>query len=117
MSNIVQISIANDYSPFPAGRDDNDGPFNGSKFRELLLKPKYFEAKQHHTKLMIELDGLQSFGSSFLEESFGGLARSYPEFKDDILRRIEFNYTRPSFQRYANAIKKYIKEAKPRNSG
>ncbi|WP_420337812.1 STAS-like domain-containing protein [Roseibium sp.] len=111
MGENVEISIAKDYSPYPAGRDDGDGPFNGSKFRDELLKPAYLKAKCNQAKLTINLDGMQSFGSSFLEEAFGGLVRKNPNYKSDLINRLTFTYTRPSFRRYEQAIKKYLSEA------
>lgn len=65
------IDIPNDFSRYPAGRYISDGPYNGTKFRDdFLIEP----LKSHrHTVLMF--DGARGYGSSFLEEAFGGLVR------------------------------------------
>lgn len=68
---IKNISIANDFTEFPAGRYFQDGPFSGQRFREEILLP----ALQNHDRVVVNIDGTLGFGSSFLEEAFGGLIR------------------------------------------
>jgi STAS-like domain of unknown function (DUF4325) len=65
------IKVAEEFSRYPAGRYKADGPFSGEKFREEYLRP-ILEA---NTTATIELDGVRGYGSSFLEEAFGGLVR------------------------------------------
>lgn len=65
------VSIARDFTKYPAGRYVEDGPFSGAAFRERFLVP----ALQAGEFLVIELDGVRGYGSSFLEEAFGGLVR------------------------------------------
>jgi len=65
------INIARDFSKYPAGRNRDDGPFTGEHFRENILIPTL----KDHSHITIELDGTRGYGSSFLEEAFGGLAR------------------------------------------
>lgn len=65
------LNIAKSFSKFPAGRYISDGPFSGQTFRENhLLQPL-----REGTSLIIELDGTEGYGSSFLEAAFGGLIR------------------------------------------
>lgn len=66
-----QISVAKDYSRYPAGRFKSDGPANGEKFRTVYLVP----ALERSESTTIDLDGTRGYGSSFLEEAFGGLVR------------------------------------------
>lgn len=66
------INIARDFSRYPAGRFPSDGPFNGQLFRENFLKPALHE----NDVIAVELDGTRGYGSSFLEEAFGGLVRA-----------------------------------------
>ena len=70
------LSIADSFSRFPAGRYREDGPFNGTKFRDEILIPKLREASNSGDKLVVLLDGVVAYSSSFLEEVFGGLARA-----------------------------------------
>lgn len=87
------ISIAKDFSPVPAGRHLTDGPFPGEKFRDSILVP----ALEHFDEITIDLDGTEGYGSSFLEEAFGGLVRK--GFSEEQLRRrLRFRTTRLSYE-------------------
>ena len=70
--NPVTIDIGKEYSRYPAGRHRKDGPFSGERFRDELLLP----ALRRGSKVEVVLDGTAGYGSSFLEESFGGLMRA-----------------------------------------
>lgn len=85
MANKV-INIEHDFSRYPAGRYESDGPYNGQTFREKILVP----ALSGKTgKVLIELDGARGYGSSFLEEAFGGLVRDGFS-ADELLNLIDF---------------------------
>ena len=66
------IDISKDFSDVPAGRYKNDGPNSGEQFRDELLIP----ALQTGGQVEVLLDGAEGYGSSFLEEAFGGLVRN-----------------------------------------
>lgn len=68
-----EIFLAQDFSRHPAGRYKSDGPYSGELFREQHLVPAILEREP----TTIHLDGARGYGSSFLEEAFGGLARMY----------------------------------------
>lgn len=68
---MITINIARDFSKYPAGRFTKDGPFSGETFRKKFLEPNI----ERHEKIVVELDGARGYGSSFLEEAFGGLVR------------------------------------------
>ena len=69
------IDIARDFSETPAGRTIGDGSYSGERFREELLIPKLVKATK--TKpLVVSIDGLEGYASSFLEEAFGGVIRN-----------------------------------------
>jgi hypothetical protein len=70
------MQIAAVFSKFPAGRYKEDGPFNGARFRDEFLIPAVKKAAAEHSKVVVLLDGVVAYSSSFLEEAFGGLARS-----------------------------------------
>ncbi|ELY2860861.1 STAS-like domain-containing protein [Cronobacter sakazakii] len=63
------IKVASRY-PCPGPRFKKLGPASGEDFREWVEK----ELK-HSSELTIDLDGTEGYGSSFLEECFGGLVR------------------------------------------
>ena len=74
---MIKINIISEYPETPGARHISEGPYSGEDFRESLLKPKYVEAKESKTKLVINLDGGYGYPTSFLEEAFGGLAREF----------------------------------------
>ena len=65
------IDIGKDFSRYPAGRYTSDGPFRGESFRSKFLVP----ALNNNHKIIVLLDDTAGYGSSFLEEAFGGLVR------------------------------------------
>ncbi len=71
MGSTVKINIARDFSRLPAGRFRADGPYSGERFREELLR----KPLDSGADLVIVFDGARGYGSSFLEEAFGGLVR------------------------------------------
>lgn len=83
---MVEIKISRDFSDTPGGRGISEGKFSGEEFRETILKDKYNEAESKNEKLCIDFDGCFGFGTSFLEEAFGGLVRKYK--KRGVLQRI-----------------------------
>lgn len=83
---MLNISIKNDFSTTPGHRSPADGPFSGELFLETVLKPKFEEALKSNEKIFIDLDGTAGYATSFLEASFGGLARLYPI--DTVLKNI-----------------------------
>lgn len=68
------INIAKDFSDDPGGRYIRKGPFSGELFREMYLVPAI---KAKYKQIEVILDGTFGYMNSFLEESFGGLARPY----------------------------------------
>ncbi|MFL1552562.1 STAS-like domain-containing protein [Pseudomonas sp. D47] len=71
---MITLKIANDFSRHPAGRFVSDGPYSGQLFREHVLE----QIIRNGERTIIDLDGARGYGSSFLEEAFGGLARKHP---------------------------------------
>jgi STAS-like domain of unknown function (DUF4325) len=108
MINEVKIDIAKDYNPYPAGRDEHDGPFNGQKFRKEILLPKFKEALDKKIPLVVYLFGVKSFGSSFLDEAFGGLVRKEGVKKTDVNSFLKIDVGTPDNLRYKLAIERYI---------
>lgn len=68
----ISIDMQRDFSRYPAGRYKTDGPYSGEKFRDELLLPQLQKSK----KVTVDLDSGLAYGSSFLEEAFGGLVRA-----------------------------------------
>lgn len=70
MSNRV-INLTHDFHPRPFGRYRKDGERSAEVFREEFLAP----AIRAHDRVTVDLSGTNYYGSSFLEETFGGLVR------------------------------------------
>ena len=73
--NNLYFSIAKNYSREPGLRYDKQSDFSGENFRDKYLVALYDKAAEQKVKLVINLDHTFGYGPSFLEESFGGLAR------------------------------------------
>lgn len=68
---MMKINIAKDFSRYPSGRFMKNGDTSGEAFREKNLLPSLLAGES----VTVELDGTIGYGSSFLEEAFGGVAR------------------------------------------
>jgi len=79
-----RISVARDFSKTPGPRFIKQGSWSGEKFRQLLEK----QLKTHHS-LIVDLDGTRGYGSSFLDEAFGGLIRECVLTKREFDERIK----------------------------
>lgn len=65
---IVKVA---EFSRFPGPRFKKLGPHSGEEFRDNVLKI----ALESDIEVQVDLDGVFGYGSSFLEEAFGGLVR------------------------------------------
>lgn len=79
------INVAKDFTRFPSGRYKSNGETSGQAFREKFLE----EPISRGEKVVVDLNGTVGYGSSFLEEAFGGLVRSLRLSADVILSRLE----------------------------
>mgnify|MGYP002626780667 CR=1 FL=1 len=77
-----------------------------SHYQEILF-PKYELAEKKNEKLEINFDGCWGFGTSFLEEAFGGLVRNHK--KKNILNRIVI--ISKEDETIPDNVKKYVIEA------
>ncbi|HHW4136600.1 TPA: STAS-like domain-containing protein [Yersinia enterocolitica] len=64
-----------EFSKFPGPRYISLGEFSGEEFRDEYLIP----ALEKYDEVTVNLDGVFGYGSSFLEEAFGGLVRKQIE--------------------------------------
>ncbi len=71
----MKIKIATDFTTAPGPRYTSEGPFSGEEFRTKILYPALRSAIEAKDKLIVDLDGTSGYGTSFLEEIFGGLIR------------------------------------------
>ena len=108
MDAMIKVS---DFSRYPTGRDENDGMYNGTRFRTEYLRPAVADAIQHGGYVVVSLDNVNSLGSSFLEEAFGGLVRKEHMPKKDIKNVLRIQAESLSLQRYVDAIWRHIEVA------
>lgn len=80
MSVIIKVS---DRYPCPGPRYSSIGPSSGEEFRKWLK-----QTLERDSDLTVDLDGTEGYGSSFLEEAFGGLIRE--KVSPDIVKNIKF---------------------------
>lgn len=97
------ISIRKNFSENPAGRYITDGPNSGQRFRDELLTP----ALRSNDEVVVDLDGALGFGSSFLEEAFGGLVRECGFAASQLARQLKIVSQQSIYEkrvwRYINA--------------
>jgi hypothetical protein len=104
---MTTISIARDFSQFPAGRNKSDGPHSGEAFREDVLVP----ALQKDDAVSIDMDGVLGYGSSFLEEAFGGLIREHHMAFDALKHKLSVKCSVPVYEK---RVWQYLEEASSR---
>jgi hypothetical protein len=102
---MITVRVASDFSRHPAGRFLGDGPYSGEAFRKKFLEPNLNGSEQ----LTIELDGARGYGSSFLEEAFGGLVRLGFD-RAELLSKIFLVASNSSLKK---EIVEYIENAQP----
>jgi hypothetical protein len=101
------ITIATDFSDVPSGRFREDGDFNGERFREDYLVPFLEKNEVVH----VVLDGAEGYGSSFLEEAFGGLIRAHGYTKDFLSTHLRIVAKSARAQRYKSIVERFIHDA------
>lgn len=111
------IDVAKTFSPHPSGREPKDGPFNGQKFRRDILIPainKIMAGEVPDKELIVDIDNVRTFGSSFLEEAFGGLYREQNFDASEAHKIVKIQCTKPRLQMFRDAILLHMEDAKSR---
>ncbi len=109
---MIKIKISTEFSEMPSGRTREEGEYSGEEFRDDLLIKRYEEAEKNNDILVIDFDDGYGFGTSFLEEAFGGLVRKY--HKHGALERMKF--IAEEDETIPDNIAKYIKEAEAKDT-
>lgn len=84
----VVIVVRKDFTDAPGARYKKEGPHSGEEFYETLLKPKYEEAVKRKVSLVVDLDGVWGYPSSFVSGSFGKLSIEFGA--ENVLKILEF---------------------------
>jgi hypothetical protein len=97
----------------PGFRFVKDGPNSGGWFRESVLSPALKAAINQGSELTVELDGVAGYGSSFLEEAFGGLIRERHFTRDQVDRHLKIVARSSLFEPYRDLALRFIGNAVP----
>lgn len=79
------IKVAKDFHDELIGRFITDSDYHGERFREEYLVP----ALKDYDTVIVDFDGVEGYGSSFLEEAFGGLIHTRNLSREDVLRKLK----------------------------
>lgn len=102
----MHISVARDYTPHPGPRYERQGKFSGERFRKMLV-----DALKKAQRLVVDLDGTSGFGSSFLDEAFGGLVRYEGMSREEVRSRVIVKSAMD--ETYAAEVKEAVDLAEP----
>lgn len=105
MKKTMTIYVAKDFSKMPCVRLRKDGKKSGQEFREDVL----VRALNENEKVVVDLNGVLSLGSSFLEEAFGGLIRKEKFTFKDLKSRLVILF---DLESYVLEAWDYMKEAR-----
>lgn len=114
MTAMMMLSIADKFSRYPGPRYRKDGPFSGEQFRQEQLIPAIREAIQKNERLIVILDDVAGYGSSFLEEAFGGLVREGLTL-DQLSKYLDIEAKTQRFQHHRLRAQAYMREAAARS--
>ena len=104
------IKVKRDFSQTPGPRYIDEGEFSGELFRKDFLFKEVSDAISQNYKLLIDLDGTAGYGTSFLEETFGGLIRENGLKYEDIVSHIEIKSVDEDY--LIEDIQQYLKDAR-----
>lgn len=108
----MEINVVKEYTDKPGARYESQGSNSGQKFRDIILYSKFLEAIEKNEQLIVNLDGGYGYGSSFLEETFGGLVRRLKKENNDNYKKVsEIIIISNDNKTWIEKIKGYIKEA------
>jgi len=102
--------VSKQFSRTPGPRTITEGDFSGELFRQKFLKPLLQSAIAENFTVLIDLDGTAGFGTSFLEEAFGGLIRKDEYTYEVILSKFKFKSNEEPY--LIDDINEYLKDAK-----
>lgn len=101
-----------DFSIVPGSRELDEGKkaHSGEEFRNVYLEPEFKKIIDKDSKIIVNLDGTIGYGTSWLEEVFGGLARKYGS--EMVKNKLEFISEEEPY--LIDDINEYIKDAQER---
>ena len=109
----TNVSVVRDFARYPGPRYRDDGPFSGQQFREEVLAPRLRQSILNRSELVVLIDGVAGYGSSFLEEAFAGLLRHGFSY-DQIRSHLVIHADTSRFKHHQLRAQKYIEEERLR---
>ena len=109
---MVAIRVA-DHARSPGGRYITDGPYSGEWFRNEVLAGELRAAIRNGEVLEVELDWTSGYGTSFLEEAFGGLIRCNIVTSEEAKRYLRIVAKSALYEPYRVLAERYLRSAKP----
>lgn len=109
----INISIKENFVSTPGPRYIKEGKWSGEKLRIELIYPQFNKAIEENKKIFIDLDGTSGYGTSFLEEVFGGLIRENKLKYSDIKNILELKSEEEPY--LIEDIEEYLLDAKNHN--
>jgi hypothetical protein len=107
------VKVAEIFSKYPGPRYIAEGEYSGEAFRDQVLLPIVKRSIESGEKILIDLDGTNGYGTSFLEETFGGLIR-VNKLKYSDLKNI-FGYKSEEEPYLIDDIQDYMEAARDEN--
>ncbi len=104
--------LVKDHTLFPGPRYKILGEYSGEWFRDDILIPLL--ASTESDLIQIDLDGTVGYGSSFLEEVFGGLVRK--KIPENQIQSILDNIISTEDESLIFEIKSYVKDEQERQA-
>ncbi|MGA0571159.1 STAS-like domain-containing protein [Variovorax sp. VNK109] len=101
---MIEVSIAKDFTRYPSGRYKQNGSTSGEGFRERFLESPLSAGEI----VTVDFDGTVGYGSSFLEEAFGGLVRSLKKPGSFFDEHLKLKSSDPSI---CEEVQEYIRDA------
>lgn len=101
---MITVSVAKDFNRYPAGRYKRNGETSGEAFRERFLE----EPLKNGEHVTVDFDGTVGYGSSFLEEAFGGAVRKLNLSADFVLNHLTLKSTDASI---CDEVREYVRDA------
>lgn len=105
----MKIKISTDFATAPGPRYRAEGDHSGEEFRIDFLLPRLQDAIKAHETLLVDLDGTAGYGTSFLEEAFGGLIRENSFTLSQLEKHITIKSEEEPY--LIEDIREYLKEA------
>lgn len=109
----MKIEVSHEFTRYPGPRYRVHGDYSGQQFREDVLSEKLRAAIDANDTLIVVLDDVAGYGSSFLEEAFGGLIRQGFS-KGTLDRHLKVVARTDRFKHHAYRAQQYIDEASSR---